>query len=105
MKSNRAWEPKPLTKALTLSIISDTLLINIESLSICVPKAPPKIRKSQAGGKKKVLEGIFRNDKPKGKTTEHYLKFINDTLDIMNKCGKLKEFYLITDNAHIHTSA
>ncbi|GAA5815532.1 hypothetical protein MFLAVUS_009044 [Mucor flavus] len=60
------------------------------NLSVRVPKAPPKIRKIQGGKKRKVPEDISRKDEPKGTTTGHYLKFINDTLDIMDKYKNLR---------------
>ncbi|GAA5811561.1 hypothetical protein MFLAVUS_004999 [Mucor flavus] len=113
MRSSRAWAPKgkeavvlrPLTKAPSHSIIGAISSIGVINLSIRVPKAPPKIRKIQGGKKRKVPEGISRKDEPKGTTTGHYLKFINDTLDIMDKYENLRGFYFIMDNAPIHTSA
>ncbi|GAA5815535.1 hypothetical protein MFLAVUS_009047 [Mucor flavus] len=101
MSSSRTWAPKgkeavvlrPLTKAPSYSIIGAISSIGVINLSVRVPKAPPKIRKIQGGKKRKVPEDISRKDEPKGTTTGHYLKFINDTLDIMDKYKNLRVLF------------
>jgi hypothetical protein len=39
---------------------------------------------------------------PKGTTSAHFIKFINDLLDIMDATGGMKGFYLVMDNCNIH---
>lgn len=38
----------------------------------------------------------------KGTTGEHYLQFINDTMDIMDEFPEMKGYFIIMDNAPIH---
>lgn len=40
----------------------------------------------------------------KGTTTGHYLNFIRETFDIMGKYPEMKGFYLIMDDAPVHSS-
>ncbi|KAI9033609.1 hypothetical protein CLU79DRAFT_676485, partial [Phycomyces nitens] len=35
-------------------------------------------------------------------TSAHYLKFINEVLDVMDEVGNMKGFYLVMDNCSIH---
>ncbi|ORE11556.1 hypothetical protein BCV72DRAFT_324490, partial [Rhizopus microsporus var. microsporus] len=41
---------------------------------------------------------------PKGTTTVHSTKFVNEFFDIMNEDEYLKDSYLVMDNASIHKS-
>ncbi|KAG1174993.1 hypothetical protein G6F70_007946 [Rhizopus microsporus] len=41
---------------------------------------------------------------PKGTTTAHFIKFINELLDVMDLDESLKGCYLVLDNASIHKS-
>lgn len=43
----------PVAKALSHSIIVSISSVGVVSLSICVPKVPPKVRKTQGGKKTK----------------------------------------------------
>jgi hypothetical protein len=57
-------------------------------------------------------EAVLKNDAsvidvkstPKGITPAHFIKFINELLDIMDEDGNLKGSYLRMDNASIHKS-
>lgn len=40
----------------------------------------------------------------KGITTQHFVKFMNELIDIMNKNGVVKGSYIVMDNASIHKS-
>ncbi|GAA5814508.1 hypothetical protein MFLAVUS_008005 [Mucor flavus] len=112
LKSSRAWAPRgesavvttPLTKAPTHSIIEAISTVGVVNLSIRIPPTPSKIRKIQGGNKRKIPDAETRKTEPTGTTTGHYLRFLNDTLDIMDKQDSMKDFYLIMDNAPIHTS-
>ncbi|RCH88390.1 hypothetical protein CU097_010924 [Rhizopus azygosporus] len=41
---------------------------------------------------------------PKGTITTHFIKFVNELLDIMDEDESLKNSYLVVDNARIHKS-
>jgi hypothetical protein len=66
-----------------------------------IPQSSKK-RKVDSGLKRKA--GGSKQATPKGTTTGHYLKFISNTLDVMDNQPEMKGFYLIMDNAPIHTS-
>lgn len=52
-------------------------------------KVPPKIRKIQGRKKRKIPDNNPRNDEPNGATIGH-IRFILDTLDIVDKYDSLK---------------
>ncbi|CEP15539.1 hypothetical protein [Parasitella parasitica] len=41
---------------------------------------------------------------PKGITTAHYIKFINELFDVMDRDETIKEYYWVMDNATIQES-
>lgn len=112
LDSSRGWTPKgnmvvvttPLTKAPSNSIIGAISSVGVVNLSTRVPKAPLKIRKVQGGIKRKTLDIASRQEGPQGTTTDHCLRFLSETLDIMVKHDDMRGFYLIMDNAPVHTS-
>ncbi|CEI98953.1 hypothetical protein RMCBS344292_13048 [Rhizopus microsporus] len=76
-----------------------------------------KKRKGNSGKKRGVAEtnddeGTQEDDNsavdvkpaPKGTTTAHFIKFVNELLDIMDEGESLKGSYLVMDNASIHKS-
>ncbi|KAG1052649.1 hypothetical protein G6F43_005221 [Rhizopus delemar] len=89
-----------------------------------VMKKPPSRRETEAakkkrksnGGKKRAAAEIDKADmstedddmsnKPvaKGTTTAHFVKFINEILDIIDMDDGMKGHYLVFDNASIHKS-
>lgn len=112
MKASRAWAPRgqiavvtnPTTKAPTHTITGAISSVDVVNLSIRVPKQQPKVRKIQGGKKRKSPEAASRKEGPKGTTAGHYLRFLRETLNIMDKHDQIKGFYLIMDNAPIHSS-
>jgi hypothetical protein len=73
------------------------------NLSTRVPKLPQKIRKIQGGIKRKTFDIASRGEGPQVTTTNHCLRFLSETLDTMDKHNVMRGFYLIMDNAPIHT--
>lgn len=64
---------------------------------------PPKKIKIQGGKKERLPHpNPFQT---KGTTTGYYLNFIIETLDIMDRYPQTKGFYLIMNNARIHSSS
>ncbi|KAG1043165.1 hypothetical protein G6F43_011728 [Rhizopus delemar] len=101
LKRGMAWSKKgapaivtvPTTKTNTASIlcpISATGLINV---SLRVSK---RIKKRKLGSE--------TNDYSTGTATGHYLSFLKATLDEMDKNPEMRGYYLVMDNAHIHSS-
>lgn len=52
-------------------------------------------------GKERSLQ---RKKMSKGTVTGHYMRFISKTLDEMDKFPEMNNFYIMMDNAPIHTS-
>lgn len=70
--------------------------------SIRVPKQPPEVRKVQGGKKKRKNPAASNDDGPKGTTAGYYLRFVRETLDILDKYDEMKGYYFIMDNSRIH---
>ena len=99
MKRSRAWSKKgtraivtrPVTRANTTSILG---AISTEGLiTIGVKKLRP--------AKKRKAEGYISS----GIVTGHYISFLKMTLDEMDKHSHMKGYYVVMDNAPIHTRA
>jgi hypothetical protein len=65
-----------------------------------LPLKPKKIK--IAGGRKRKAPAGKKTTK--GTVTGHYMRFISKTLDEMDKFPEMKGFYIVMDNAPIHTS-
>lgn len=59
--------------------------------------------KAYSPSKKRKLAGGAKVQ-TKGTITNHYLRFIDDILEEMDKYPEMKGHYLLMDNAPIHTS-
>ncbi|ORE13549.1 hypothetical protein BCV71DRAFT_294151 [Rhizopus microsporus] len=99
MKRSRAWSKKgtratvtrPVTRANTASILG---AISAEGLiTIGVKKPRP--------AKKRKAERYISS----GTVTGHYISFLKMTLDEMDKHSHMKGYYVVMDNAPIHTRA
>jgi hypothetical protein len=110
MRASRAWAPRgqmamatsPTTKAPSHTILGDISSVEVINLSIRVPKELPKVRKIQGGKKRKNPEAASNEEGPKGTTVGHYLRFLRETLDILDNYDQMRGFYVIMDNAPIH---
>jgi hypothetical protein len=130
MKNNWAWSKKgtpaivkiPQTRALSHTIIGTICASSV--LHVVLIKPPPTIKKSAKNKRtNKGMKGATENDEteeddvrpgdgeinnnkpaPKGTTAAHYVKFINELLDVMDLDGNMKGYYLVMDNASIHKS-
>ncbi|KAG1048474.1 hypothetical protein G6F43_009134 [Rhizopus delemar] len=93
VRAIRAWAPRrqmavittPTTKAPSHTILGAIPSVGVVNLSIRVPKQHPKVRKVQ-----------------EGTTAGHYMRFIQETLSILDKYDQMRGFYFIMDNAPIH---
>ncbi|KAI8880738.1 hypothetical protein K501DRAFT_190679 [Backusella circina FSU 941] len=129
MRRSFAWSPvgsrhvvkTPVTRAVTHTILgaitADTVIhISLRKPAPLTPK--PKKAKTNKRKKKNVETGVVEeeqgdesadqkwpddgNPAPKGTTSAHYIKFINEVLDIMDEFGTMKGCYLVIDNCSIH---
>ncbi|KAI9243697.1 hypothetical protein EDC94DRAFT_487980, partial [Helicostylum pulchrum] len=72
------------------------------NLSIRVPKAPQRYEKFKAVKKRQTPGSSSRKEEKKDITTGHYLKFISESLNVIDKYESFRGFYLIMDNAPVH---
>lgn len=102
LRRTQGWAPKgepAIVKVLTARANSISILGAISSkglIKVCVRKSiPPSKKRKLAGGAKAQTKGTITN---------HYLRFIDDILEEMDKYPEMKGHYLLMDNAPIHTS-
>ncbi|KAG1048016.1 hypothetical protein G6F43_009565 [Rhizopus delemar] len=91
----------PTTKAPSHIILGAISSVGVVNLSIRVPKQPTKVRKVQGGRKRKNPEASNEAD-PNDTTADYYMRFIQETLDSLDKYDQMRGFYFIMDNALIH---
>ncbi|KAG1139595.1 hypothetical protein G6F37_009643 [Rhizopus arrhizus] len=109
MRASRSWAPRgqmavtttPTTKGPSHAILGAISSVGVVNLSICIPKQTSKVRKVQGGRKRKNPEAS-NEDVPKSITAGHYMRSIQETLDVLDKYGQMGDFYFIMDNAPIH---
>ncbi|KAG1047318.1 hypothetical protein G6F43_010227 [Rhizopus delemar] len=97
MKRSRAWSNKgtraivtrPTTRANTTSILGAISASDLITVGVKKPR-PAKKRKA---------EGYVSS----GTVTGHYVSFLKITLDEMDKHPHMKGYYIVMDNAPIHT--
>ncbi|KAG1449480.1 hypothetical protein G6F46_009912 [Rhizopus delemar] len=97
MKRSRAWSRKgtraivtrPTTRANTTSILGVISAAGL--ITVGIKKARP--------AKKRKADGYISS----GTVTGHYISFLKMTLDEMGKYPHMKGYYIVMDNALIHT--
>ena len=91
----------PSAKAESHSILGAIATVGVVNIDVRVPQMNKRIK--VAGGRKRKVTDTKKAGK-KGTTTGHYLNFLRGTLDQLDKHPELNGFYLVMDNAPIHTS-
>jgi transposase len=104
LRRTQGWAPigeTPRVKVLaaranSISILGATSPKGLIKVCLRKPIPPPNFKNRRlAGGKKKQSRGT---------NTNHYVSFISDILEEMDKFPKMKGYFLIMDNAPIHTN-
>jgi hypothetical protein len=110
-RGEQATVPVPLTRAANHSILGAIASFGVIKMSLRMPEKPeaePIFKKRKISGykrKEKVAdEDEKKKKKPKGTVTEHYFKFVDELMDVLDEYEGMKGFYLIMDNAPIHTA-
>ncbi|KAL1936279.1 hypothetical protein VTP01DRAFT_413 [Rhizomucor pusillus] len=101
MKRTRAWSKKgtpavvtvPTTRAKTTTILGDISASGLIKVNLRIPKPVKKRKAGQESGYVST-----------GTVTGHYVSFLKDTLDEMEKYPQMKRHHLVVDNAPIHKS-
>lgn len=99
-----AWAEKgdtPIVKVAKTRAISHTILgaisvAGVVNISIRKPRTKQKRQKRGRNGE------ITTTKRTTGTTTEHYVDYLVDTMDVMDRYPEFKGFYLVMDNAPIH---
>lgn len=75
-------------------------------MELRTPQLPQskRIKIDHVGRKRKAPSSSNKKLLPKGTVTGHYLNFVCKTLDEMDLYEEMKGYYLIMDNAPIHTA-
>ncbi|KAG2200906.1 hypothetical protein INT47_003141 [Mucor saturninus] len=104
LKRTMAWSEKgtraevivPQTRAKTTTILGATSVWGVLNVQVRLPGTSNKKRKlaGTSSGKATTV----------GTVTGHYFNFVAKTIDIMDQHEQFKDFYLIMDNAPIHTA-
>lgn len=100
MRGAPAIVETPTTRAITHTVLGAITAKDVIALEIREPLKPKKIK--IAGGRKRKAPAGKKTTK--GTVTGHYMRFISKTLDEMGKFPEMKDFYIVMDNAPIHTS-
>ncbi|KAI8372526.1 hypothetical protein EDC96DRAFT_572751 [Choanephora cucurbitarum] len=88
MKNNWAWAEKGATAHIIIGAIA---AVGVMHVALRKPP-PPKSRNEEVEAP------------PKGITTAHYIKLINELFGVMNRDETIKEYYWVMDNATIQES-
>ncbi|KAK4521269.1 uncharacterized protein ATC70_011883 [Mucor velutinosus] len=96
-KGTRAEVPVPQTRAKTTTIIGATSVWGVLNVQVRLPGTSNKKRKLAGTSSGKATTTV-------GTVTGHYFNFIAKTIDTMDQHEQFKDFYLVMDNAPIHTA-
>lgn len=88
------------SRALSHTILGAISANDVITIEIREPMRPKKVK---VDGRKKRKKPAAKN-MPKGTVTGHYMRFVSKTLDEMDKFPEMTNFYIVMDNAPIHTS-
>jgi hypothetical protein len=105
MHHSRAW-PQCGTQAImklpSARAFSHTIIGTISAFGVVVNVSigdSKNVKKGKiVGAIKRKAAGDAVSAIPKGTTASHYVQFISDTLNIMNKFPNMKGFHLVMDN-------
>lgn len=93
-KGTRAEVVVPEARAKTTTILGAIAANGVINIRVRRPLAPSKKRKTASSTTVKATTGTV---------TGHYINFVNSTLDVLDQHEQFKGYYIIMDNAPIHT--
>lgn len=100
IRNTPAVAEAPVTRAETHTILGAISTIGVVNIDVRVAQMRKKMK--VAGARKRKVTNAKANAKT-GTRTGHYLEFLKGTLDQLDRFPELKRFYLVVDNAPIHT--
>ncbi|CAO3663210.1 unnamed protein product [Rhizopus stolonifer] len=90
-------------RAISHIILGKISAYAVVNISIRTPSVPTtQLIPVEVGKKKKLGNEKTQKPKPKGTTTDHYLRFLSDALDILDEYEYIQSSYIIMDNSPIH---
>jgi hypothetical protein len=89
----------PTTRAISHTILGAICPMGVVNMEIRVPL---KSKRMKVAGSRKRKSPAAKKPATGGTNSGHYVRFINLTLDEMDKYPEMKGFYLVMDNSPIH---
>jgi hypothetical protein len=96
-KGTPAVVTTPSARAVSHTILGAISALGVVNIEIRLPNSKPKRIKVDGARKRK-------QPAPKGTVTGHYILFLQKTMNCMDQFPEMKEFYIVMDNAPIHTA-
>ncbi|KAL9536563.1 hypothetical protein MBANPS3_012559 [Mucor bainieri] len=92
----------PSTRAVSHTILGTISAMGVVNIEIPLPNMKPK--KIKVDGARKRKQPQPKKAVSKGTVTGHYMLFLQHTMDLMDQYPEMKGFYVVMDNAPIHTA-
>lgn len=90
------------TRAVSHTILGAISAMGVVNIEIRLPNVKPK--RIKVDGARKRKQPQLKKALSKGTVTGHYMLFPQNTMNFMDQFPEMKGFYIVMDNAPIHTA-
>ncbi|KAL7311341.1 hypothetical protein PS15m_009115 [Mucor circinelloides] len=101
-KDTPAIVTAPSTRAMSHTILGEISAMGVVNIEIRLPNLKPK--RIRVDGSRKRKQPQPKKTASRGVVTSHYMLFLQNTMNFMDQFSKMKGFYIVMDNASIHTA-
>jgi hypothetical protein len=101
-KGTPAVVTTPSARAVSHTILGAISAFGVVNIEIRLPNSKPK--RIKVDGSRKRKQPPPKKPTPKGTVTGHYILFLQKTMNLMDQFPEMKGFYIVMDNAPIHTA-
>ncbi|KAG0184917.1 hypothetical protein DFQ28_010231 [Apophysomyces sp. BC1034] len=101
-KGTPAIVTTPSTHAVSHTILGAISAMGVVNIEIRLPNLKPK--RIKVDGSRKRKQPQPKKPASKGTVTGHYMLFLQKTMNFMDQYPEMKGFYIVMDNAPIHTA-
>ncbi|KAL7326628.1 hypothetical protein PS15p_208932 [Mucor circinelloides] len=101
-KDTPAIVTAPSTRAMSHTILGEISAMGVVNIEIRLPNLKPK--RIRVDGSRKRKQPQPKKTASRGVVTSHYMLFLQNTMNFMDQFSKMKGFYIVMDNAPIHTA-
>ncbi|KAL7313932.1 hypothetical protein PS15m_012363 [Mucor circinelloides] len=101
-KGTPAVVTTPSTRAVSHTILGAVSAMGVVNIEIRLPNQKPKRIKVDGARKRKQPQP--KKATSKGTVTGYYMLFLQNTMNFMDQFPEMKGFYIVMDNAPIHTA-